>query len=349
MKALVKTAKGYDNMVVRDEAEPEITRDDLVKIKIAYSGICGTDLHTFKGMYKKSEPPLILGHEFSGVVVEVGSKVTKVKVGDRVTSETTFETCCECEFCETKHYNLCLTRKGLGTQINGSFTEFIVSREESVHKLPDNVSLLSAALCEPLSCVTHACLEQTTIEAGETVVVFGPGAIGLLTCMVAKAKGATVILAGTSKDATRFELAKTLDIDRIVDQNAEDLVEVVMGMTNGAGANKIFECSGVIHALNKAFEIIKIRGEIVQVGVFTEEINTVNLGYFFSKEIKYAGSRSQKPSAWHLTLDLLGKGLLEPEKIVTMVTDLDNWREAFEKSIDCSEVKVVFKCGDVDE
>ena len=149
MKAVVKTATGYDNMVYQDIPEPEAT-GDLVKIKIAYSGICGTDLHAFKGTYASTKPPVVLGHEFSGIVTAVGPDVKHVKVGDRVTSETTFATCGHCTSCATKDYNLCSNRKGLGTQINGSMAQYVVSREESVHILPEHVSLLSASLTEPL-------------------------------------------------------------------------------------------------------------------------------------------------------------------------------------------------------
>ena len=155
MKAVVKTETGFDHMQYTDIPEPKAT-GDLVKIKIAYSGICGTDLHAFKGTYASTKPPVVLGHEFSGVVTEIGPDVKNVKVGDRVTSETTFKTCGVCPMCKSKDYNLCGNRQGIGTQINGSMAEYLVSREESVHVLPDNVSLLSAALTEPLACGVHA-------------------------------------------------------------------------------------------------------------------------------------------------------------------------------------------------
>ena len=152
MKAVVKTDSGMDHMEYMDIPTPEAT-GDLVQIKIAYSGICGTDLHAFKGTYASTKPPVVLGHEFSGVVTAVGPEVRRVKVGDRVTSETTFQTCGACPMCKSKDYNLCGNRRGIGTQVNGSMAEYLVSREESVHVLPDNVSLLSAALTEPLACM----------------------------------------------------------------------------------------------------------------------------------------------------------------------------------------------------
>lgn len=348
MKALMKKAAGYDNMELVDVPEPEVS-GSLVKVKVAYSGICGTDLHTFQGVYASNKPPVILGHEFSGVVTEVGPDVKNVKVGDRVTSETTFETCSHCVYCETKDYNLCGTRKGLGTQVNGSFAEYVVTREESVHILPENVSLLAAALTEPLACSVHAALERTTIEKGETVLIFGPGTIGILLALVAQAKGAYVILAGVTKDETRFDLAKKLGIDRVVDQLTEDLGQIVMDKTNGVGADRVFECSGAVPAINRAFELCKKATDVVQVGVFAKEKTEINTTLLFNKEIRYVGVRSQKPSTWRLSLDLMGKELVKPEKVVTLVSDLEHWREGFEKSINCEEVKVVLRCSDVEE
>lgn len=194
MRALAKVKSGYDNMELIEMEELKVY-GDRVKIKVAYSGICGSDLHTFKGEYSK-KIPVVLGHEFSGVVVEVGQDVRKIKAGDRVTSETTFETCGACIYCQTKDYNLCSSREGIGTQIDGSFSEFILSREESVHILPDNVSLLSASLTEPLACCVHSALEKTTIFKNDIVLIFGPGPIGILLAQVIKSQGAYVVLAG---------------------------------------------------------------------------------------------------------------------------------------------------------
>ncbi|WP_326931207.1 alcohol dehydrogenase catalytic domain-containing protein, partial [Enterococcus avium] len=118
---------------------PEAT-DDKVLIKVAYTGICGSDIHTFKGEYKNPTTPVVLGHEFSWQVVEVGSNVTKVKVGARGSRETTFYVFGECEYCKEKQYNLCPHRKGIGTQQNGAMANYVLAREESIHLLPDHLS-----------------------------------------------------------------------------------------------------------------------------------------------------------------------------------------------------------------
>ena len=332
MKAVVKTEVGNDHMEYMDIPEPEAT-GDLVKIKIAYSGICGTDLHAFKGSYGSTKPPVVLGHEFSGVVVAVGPDVKNIKVGDRVTSETTFKTCGTCPMCLSKDYNLCGNRQGLGTQINGSMAEYLVSREESVHVLPDNVSLLSASLTEPLACGVHSVIEKGNVQKGDVCVVFGCGAIGQMVAQVAKSQGATVIVAGLTQDENRFKLALEAGVDRCVDQLKEDIKEVVMQMTNNVGADKCFECSGAVPALNKALEIVKRKGTVVQMGVFANPKETIWTDLILHREIVYVGSRSQKPTSWVKAIELMEKGTVVPEKIATYLTPLENWREGFEKMI----------------
>ena len=342
MKALTKTEKGYDKMALLDIEEPKAEKN-LVKIKVEYSGICGSDLHSFKGEYGNIKTPVVLGHEFSGVVVEVGESVTKVKVGDRVTSETTFETCGECDFCKSKDYNLCSTRKGIGTQANGSFAEYVLSREESVHVLPENVSLLAASLTEPLACCVHAALEKTTINAGEVALVFGPGPIGLLLSQVVKSQGAYVILAGVTKDKERMELAKKLGIDLVVDLLQEDLDAIVMEKTNGYGANKVFDCSGVIDAVNQGLRLTKKKGDFVQVGLFAKVKNELDQEAIIQREIRYIGSRSQKPSSWITSLELLRDKKVDTETLVTKMVDLENWRQGIDAAMQGSEIKVVIK------
>lgn len=340
MKAVMKTAEGYDNMNLESIEEPKVTSNQ-VKIKVEYTGICGTDMHTFSGEYRNSKIPVVLGHEFSGTVVEVGEKVRKVKIGDRVTSETTFETCGECKYCQEKDYNLCSNRKGIGTQVNGSFAQFVVSREESVHKLPETVSFKAASLTEPLACCVHAALEKTTIDKDDKVLVFGPGPIGLLQCQVIKAQGAFVILAGITKDVKRLELAKSLGVDVIVDIQQENLEEVVMKHTSGYGVDKLFECSGAVPALNQGLPLVKKKGTFVQVGIFANKLNPLDQESIIQRELTYVGTRSQKPSSWPIALNLLAEGKIDADKMITKVVSLEQWRDGFEAVRSGDQIKVL--------
>ena len=327
MKQAVIEARRKPEPVVE---EPKAERD-LVKIKIAYSGICGTDLHAFRGEYGSTKPPVILGHEFSGIVTEVGPDVKNIKVGDRVTSETTFTTCGHCSMCASKDYNLCGNRQGIGTQINGSMAEYVVSREESVHVLPDNVSLLSASLTEPLACGVHAVIEKGNVQPGDICVVFGAGAIGQMVAQVAKGCGATVIMAGLTNDAERFKIAKECGIDVTVDQMTQDLKSIVMEMTNNEGADKCFECSGAVVAANTALDLCRRKGTVVQMGVFSKSKVEICTDWILHKEINYVGSRSQKPSSWVKALELMADGKVVPEKTAKNFVTLENWRDGFDR------------------
>lgn len=144
-----------------------------IKIEVKAVGICGTDIYQHPSL----KPPVILGHELSGVIIELGNGVKKYKIGDRVTSETTFYTCGRCRFCLSGDYNLCLERKGIATRANGAFAKYVVNREESIHLLPPHVGFSASALCEPLACAAHAVIEQANVLSGEIAVVMGPGPI----------------------------------------------------------------------------------------------------------------------------------------------------------------------------
>ncbi|MDP9751547.1 MAG: zinc-binding dehydrogenase [Thermoanaerobacter sp.] len=342
MKALLKKENGYGNMELVDIDEP-IINSDQVKIKVAYSGICGSDIHSYKGEYKNIRPPIVLGHEFSGVVVEVGSNVEGIKVGDRVTSETTFYVCGVCDYCKSGDYNLCPYRKGIGTQVNGSFAEYVTVRKESVHVLPDSIDLLSASLTEPLACAAHATLEKTNIELGDIVLIFGPGPIGLLTAQIVKARGAYVILAGLTKDKDRFKVALELGIDKTVDIQQENLEDIVKELTNGYGVDKVFECSGSIKAVNSGLSLLRKKGTIIQVGLFAKSFNELDLEKIIQKEICYIGSRSQKPSSWKLALYLLETGKVNTKAIISDIYSLDDWAKGFEKVMNGEGLKIVLK------
>ncbi|RYL87805.1 zinc-binding dehydrogenase [Sporolactobacillus sp. THM19-2] len=346
MKAVVKEAPGYDQMVLKDVPEPEVY-GDRVKIEVAYTGICGSDIHTFKGEYKNPTTPVTLGHEFSGKVVEVGPDVKNIKVGDRVTSETTFETCEKCRYCEEKDYNLCSHRRGIGTQANGSFAKYVLSREESCHVLDDSLSYQAAALSEPLSCCVHAALEKTTVSDSDKVLIFGPGPIGLLMLQVVKAQGAFVIMSGITKDKDRLELAKQLGADIVVDTMKENLEDIVLKHTDGYGVDRVFDCSGAVPAVNQGLPLVRKKGTFVQVGLFAKKANPIDEESIIQREITYIGSRSQKPSSWLIALDLLTRRKINADKMITKVFPLEKWRDAFESVMGGHEIKVLIKSGNI--
>ncbi|ETA73286.1 zinc-binding dehydrogenase [Ligilactobacillus equi] len=340
MKAVVKSEAGYDNMSLKEIPVPEVT-GDRVLLKVAYTGICGTDIHTFKGEYANARTPLVLGHEFSGMVVAVGDKVTKFKPGDRVTSETTFDTCGECIYCKNKEYNLCDNRKGIGTVANGSMANYVLSREESLHLLPEGVSFKLAAMSEPLASCVHAMYQKTPFTLHDTLLIIGPGPMGLLSLQIAKEIGAFTIVSGVTKDEERLKIAKELGADIVVNTQKEDLEKIIMDATDGVGVTKVYDCSGAIPAVNQALKLIRKGGTLQQVGLFAKDMNELDERTIIQHEINYLGSRSQNPYDWPIAVHLEAKGAIDEDKMVTKVFDLDHWRDAFEAMMAGQELKVL--------
>jgi L-iditol 2-dehydrogenase len=340
MQAVVKTDAGYDNMVLKEVPIPEVTGNHVL-MKVAYTGICGTDIHTFKGQYANAVTPLVLGHEFSGKVVAVGDDVTKVKPGDRVTSETTFATCGHCVYCKAGEYNLCENREGIGTKANGSMANYVLTREESVHILPDNVSYKLAAMSEPLASCVHAMYQKTPFTLHDTLLIMGPGPMGLLSLQIAKEIGAFTIVSGITKDAERLQIAKELGADIIVDTQKEDLAKIVMDATDGVGVTKVYDCSGAAPAVNAALPLVRKGGDFQQVGLFAKPMNELDERSIIQHEISYRGSRSQNPYDWPIALHLESKGAINEEKMITASFDLEHWRDAFDAMMAGQELKVV--------
>ncbi|WP_345994153.1 zinc-binding dehydrogenase [Staphylococcus aureus] len=346
MKALVKTREGHGNLELLDK-EVATPLDDKVKIKVHYAGICGTDIHTYEGHYKVNFP-VTLGHEFSGEIVEVGADVKDFKVGDRVTSETTFYVCNECEYCESKDYNLCNHRKGIGTQVDGAFTNYVIAREESLHHIPDEVSYQSAAMTELLACAHHG-VSKIQVNSGDVAVVMGPGPIGLLVAQVLKSKGATVVVTGLDNDKVRLDKAEALHMDYVVNLQQTDLKTYINGITDGYGADVVVECSGAVPAARQGLDILRKKGFYSQIGIFKDAEIPFDMEKVIQKEITVVGSRSQKPADWEPSLQLMADGLVNAEALVTKIYDISKWDEAYQHLKSGEGIKALLKPLDLDE
>lgn len=341
MKALVKEELGYDNLNLIEVEEPEINAEQI-KIEVKAAGVCGSDIHTFEGEYEVNTP-LTLGHEFAGEIVEIGDNVSGFEVGDRVTSETTFYICGECQYCKSGDYNLCPHRKGLGSQEDGGFAKYVVAKKESVHKLPENVDYISGALTEPLACAYHAAKEKASINEGDLTVVLGPGPIGLFTAQVAMSLGAEVVIAGLNQDQGRLKKAEELGIPRTVNLEKEDINEVVNSLTDGYGADKVFECSGAVPALNMGLDLLRKKGQYIQVGIFADSKVEADFEKIIQKEIRVVGSRSQKPSSWEPSLELMNTGEVKAKTLVTHQYTIAEWDKAYQAIKSSEAIKVVLK------
>jgi L-iditol 2-dehydrogenase len=327
MKAVVKTAPGVGNVEVREIDEPA-TPAGHVKIAVRAAGICGTDLHIYHDEYR-TRPPVVMGHEVAGEVAAVGDGVERVRPGDRVTTETYVFTCGECRFCRAGRINLCPQRRSIGSAVNGGFTSYLVVPERNVHRLPDDVSDLAGALTEPLACVVHGALELPRLTPGDFAVIAGPGAIGLLTMQVVKAAGTAVAVLGTDADGHRLDLAGELGADHTFNVQRDDVRAAIAELTDGAGADIVYECSGAGAAAQTLLDLVRRAGQYAQIGLFGKPV-AWDLDQICYKELAVTGSNATVPSSWIRALRLLADGSVVTEPLISGVYPITEWREAFD-------------------
>jgi L-iditol 2-dehydrogenase len=326
MKALVKTAPGEGNLALQEIAEPRLGPDDVL-IRIRAVGVCGTDVSILHGSYRTTTP-IVIGHEFSGEIADIGSAVSTWKVGDRVVVENTAGACGTCELCRTGKPHICPHKRAYGTDSHGAMAELSSFHQGALHRIPDNVSDEDAALAEPLVVVNHALLERGSIAPGATVVVLGAGAIGLLSVQVAKAVGAaTVILAGTRKDATRLALGATIGANRTVDVDAEDLRAVIAELTSGRGADVVVEASGSPRAAAESVHLVARAGQIIVVGLTGAPVS-LDWDVAVFKDIDVRFSKSSTYMSWVRALQMIASGAVSTAPLITHRFPLEQWRDA---------------------
>lgn len=338
MKGLVKYDRGVNSAEIREVAEPAAIPGHVI-IEVAACGICGTDLHILADEYP-SKPPVILGHEFSGTIAEVGPQVSRFRPGDRVVSIPFFSTCGRCRFCLTGHWNLCPERVTTGAGVNGGFTNYVLMPERTLFRVPDQVDLKLAALSEPLACTVRAVLEETRVSAGDVVMVVGPGPIGIMAMQVALAAGARTMVCGTSQDEARLELAGKLGADDVVDIQKEDPVEWMREKTNGEGADIVFECSGAAPAVMMGIQMLRRRGQYTQIGLFGKPL-TVDVNQVVLKEIIIHGSYSSSWTSWKKAQELISQKRIQLAPLASDILPLRAWQLGFEKCRNKEAMKVL--------
>lgn len=328
MKAVTKTKNGFGNVTIADLDEPACPKN-FVKIKVAFTGVCGTDLHILHDTFMNF-PPVVLGHEFSGWIEEVGSEVEKFTVGDRVTVLPSIaETCGECQSCKEGYYMFCPERKGMGYALNGSMTQYVTVRENMVYPLPEAVSLEVGALAEPLACAVQALEELTPIQAGDKVLISGPGPIGLLSLSLLASRGIQVIVAGTTDDGARLKLAQQLGACRTVDVLQENLQEVIQNETNGRGADVAVECAGAEASIQGCLHALKKRGKMIQVGIVGKKVS-LDYDTVLYKQLSLYGSVGHSMKTWERVSRLFEQNNIPLAQVITHQFPISKWKEAFD-------------------
>ena len=303
-------------------------KDNEVKIQVKYCGVCGTDMHIFNGDGGSFEvhPPLIPGHEFSGVVAEVGAKVTSVKVGDRVSGDPN-DMCGECYFCKNGMQHFCKNNIGIGTTVDGGFAEYVIMREKQAYKVSDELSFIEAAMAEPISCCLHG-IDLCNIKAGDTVLVMGGGPIGMIMMQLAKNAGASKVIMSEPVEEKR-EQALKLGATKTIDPLHEDVEAVLAEYCENV--NVVIECVGNVHTQADAVRFAGRGATIMYFGLAApEESFPIRPDDIFKKELHITSSYIN-PYSFERAIQILESGTVELESLITNVVPLDDIADVFTK------------------
>ena len=311
-------------------------------MQVKAAGVCGSDLHMWRESHSwEIKLPLVLGHEFCGVVLEVGQNVTGFQPGDRVACETAATVCNQCVYCLSGNYNLCPYRLGYGALADGAFTRLMVARPQILHHIPDNVPFEHAALTEPICVAYNALVEKTRITPGDVVVIQGPGPIGIMALQVARLRGAgTLIMLGTNADKERLAVAAELGAHHTVNIQEQDPVALVKSLGDGFGADLVVDCSGVSKALQQSMELVRPNGAITKIGWGPQPLN-YSLDPLVGKAVTLQGTFSHTFPTWERVLRLLSTGQINLKPVIGGVYPLADWENAFHAMESGANVKSV--------
>ena len=340
MKALTKVARGYGNLELREMAIPTIKGDEvLVEIKAA--GICGSDLQHFK-QGDGLAIPVVLGHEFSGDIVQIGDQVQGWTEGERIVSETHAYTCQKCYLCKTGDYHLCKERKGFGYSVDGAFAEYIAVPARMLHRISEDMSYEEATVLQPAADVINAVIKNTRIEPGAAVVVIGPGPMGLLATQVARVAGARfVIVVGLAHHTERLKLAEKLGADVTINATDEDTIARVGALTEGRGAEVVLETSGTEKALLQGLDLLAANGQLTIIGVPIKPLQ-INIRALQLKDQCIKGSTKSAWLDYERAIHLTKTGRLQLKELISHVLPLAQWEEGFDIAVSKKGCKVVF-------
>lgn len=323
--AVVNYAPEKHCVELREVPRPQLGDEDVL-LEVAYVGICGSDLHQWTGDHSwLVNYPVILGHEFAGLVREVGPRVTGWKEGDRATSETAAIIDPNSPLTRRGLYNLDPTRKGFGYGVDGAMTQFVRVPSRCLHRLPDSLPFEKAALTEPCCVAYNAVVNNTRIRPGDRVLVIGPGPIGILCAAMARLQGAEVAVAGIERDRARLAIAKRYGCVPLIEGVAE-----WARARDGLGADVMIDTSGISATLRTALDLVRPAGWITKVGWGKQPLG-FSLDPLVQKNVTLQGSYSHNWPVWEAVIHLLASGQLDVEPILGGIWPLERWQEAFEK------------------
>lgn len=343
MVGLVNYAKEPGSVELRELPVPDIGEEDVL-LKVEAAAICGSDLHQYAGKQSwKVNYPVILGHEFAGVVAKLGVRVKGFTQGDRVVSETAAQLPPDSAFIRRGLYNLDPGRLGFGYGVNGAMASFVKVPARCLHRLPESLAMEKAALTEPCCVAYNAVCCNSHPRPGDTIAIIGPGPIGLLCAAMAKLSGVGhLIVIGVPADASRLETAKRMGADTVLGAHGEDILEWFKNFGDGHGADLVIDAAGVSASLKLALDIVRPAGQITKVGWGPQPLN-FSLDPLVQKGVTLQGSYSHNWPIWEKVLSLLSMGKIDLDPILNRISPLSEWRDAFESMESRKIVKGVLK------
>lgn len=325
MKAVVKTQQGDGHIELLNVDQPA-PKSGWVVLEVIGVGICGTDIHIMHDEHPYW-PPVTLGHEFAGRIAEIGPDVEGWQVGERVVCEPHAGACGICHLCRQGFAQLCVHKRSPGWGIDGALARYVAVPAHLLHRVPDEVSDLAAAVCEPTA-ISVSAIERVGVNPGEVAVVLGPGPIGLIAGMVIRATGADrVIVVGRSSSKHRLNAGAELGLET---WNSEeiDVVEAAQDITEGRGVDLVVDASGSASAIGPGVRMLRKRGRMCAVGVGGREAMEFPWDEALMRAIDINFSFSSSHTSWSGALSLLRSGAVDVEPL-TSVFPLEKWEEAF--------------------
>lgn len=338
MKAAVY--KGPADIVIEEVEQPRIGYQDIL-VKVCACGICGSDLHTYKdGLY--TEPGQIMGHEFSGEVVQVGKGVLNIKNGDRITA-IPLVGCRNCHMCARGLYYLCLSKFGrtIAYGLPGAFAEYVrvpdAVLNRNVYGIPDRISYEEAALIEPLSTGLHA-VRLAQPDIAETALILGAGPIGLCLLQVLRSAGPSTIIVSEISDK-RLGMAKKLGADLVVNPKVEKLAELVTQIegidTASHGIDVVIDCVGKEATFKQGFDMVSPKGTLVLVGLYGNAV-PVDLTFVVQNEVRVVGVFSYHDE-FRQSIRLIQTGKVDVKSLISHRFPLGDTKHAFDVQCDAEE------------
>ena len=335
--AVVNFAPEKGSVEIREIAVPIIGDDDVL-LEVVNVGVCGSDLHQWTADHSwPVNYPVVLGHEFGGLIAALGKNVSVWKEGDRVVSETAAIINPNSPMSKTGLYNLDPDRKGFGYGVNGAMTRYVRVPARCLHRVPTHLSFEEACLTEPCCVAYNSVAVNSSVKPGDRVIVIGPGTIGILCAAVARICGAEVAVVGLESDKLRLDIAKQYGCETIIGDATEWAKD-----RDGLVADLIVDAAGASITLKMALQWVRPNGQITKVGWGPQPLG-FSLDPLVQKNVTLKGSFSHNWPIWERVIALLASGSLNVKPIIGGVWAIDQWKEAFEKMHHGEVVKSVLK------